>query len=685
MRLFTKWLYVGLLSVFLLVLYFFLNSQYFLNLEYIIKDSVAKRAAKDICSRLLPAKGDIVFVNIDEPTLQAYHKTWPMDRKAIALLIRRLRDAKAVVFSVPIEGATGTSGDDALERVLRLQHNVFLPIRFEFVYPPVAGVAAAERAVRLPWRKALPYVFVGAVNFYENPLGEISGFYPIIGYKGQVVSHLVLKALSFLKGFDDRNFVFSKRLRKFQWQLSNGESFSLPVDYKKGIGLNLVPYAMRDNKIDSVSFTEILPVGLYKKYKNRGISVSGYKEADGKIFIVGVTDPSVAQFFSTTAGAMPLHYLLGYSLKALMQGAVVKAVPLAIQYILLTIALGVLLLSFFYFNWVVRFVVLFFEIVCYLVLFYVLLVKYGVFIFVARPIMSLLLFFPVVSFMLAFHRKFLAQKKEIETGIIIEIKERTTLLPPSDLPWIDTRIKEVRASHIAGGMYDFVQMDNKHIGVAVADVFSSGKDALLKISYLRGFLKSQTTITRQPGEVVYSINKALVKNADMNMTCKFLYLLFDAVKNKVVYSGAGGISFIVLGAEGTSVRCFEAEERILLGISREIFYEPRDVDLKKGDTIIIYTPNIFSMKNKHGRSYDIDRLGKLVLANHKLPSGALIERIARDIKAFIGPDNLQDFALIAIKWLNEPVVSDEQNIYVGISPKERDMLLFYKGKKRGSK
>ncbi len=685
MKTLTKWFYVSLTVLSLVLLYFFLNSQYFLNAEYIFKDYILRKSSVLMSDRLIPLQEQITFVDIDKKTMDAYHKVWPMDRKAMALLARRLKDAKAIIFSISIEGATGTSGDDALEKVLRLQHNVFVPIRFKQIYTPVAGIAPADRVILLPWRKILPYCFVGVLDFYQNPIGNIEGFYPIIGYRGQMISHMVLKVLAFLRGFDDKSFVFSKKSKRLEWALPDSSRFTLPVDYYKGVGLNLAPYALPKHKIESISFTDVLPEGLYRKYKNRGISIMPYAEAADKIFVVGTSEPSVAENVPTIIGQMPLHHVLGYSLSAVLQGSFIRSLPIFLQYLVLILCLGLMAFVFINYRWSAAIVIILLEISGYLFASYFLLTHSGIFVFAIKPIIALLAVFPVILLLKNFHRKIMAQKKEIEAGIITEIKEKTTLLPPSDLPWIDTRIKEVKSMHIAGGMYDFVPMDNKHVAIAVADVFSSGKDALLKISYLRGFLKSQTTISRQPGEVVYSMNKALVKNNSLNMTCRFIYLLFDAVKNKLVYSGAGGVSFIVLGAEGTSVRCFEAEERILLGISREIFYEPREIPLKKGDIVIIYTPNIFSMKNKNGRSYDVDRLGKLVLANHKLPAGALIERLSRDIKSFIGQENLQDFALIAVKWLNEPVVENEENIYVGISKKERDMLLFFKGKKKGNK
>ena len=649
--------------------YFAFFSPKFLNEDYKFKEFIFNTFGKRVVS--LPFEQEIKVIDIDEASLKAYQTEYPINRKLLALILARLKDARQIILALPIQGASGAAGDHALIKVLKQQQNVIIPIKFTKIGANFGGIVNVEGISWLPWRKILPYVMVGGVDFYPSPTGNVEGFYPFFSYRGRIVPHLLSKELGLLEGFDENRFSYSARWNRIKWKFDQ-EEFVLPLDYFKGISIypGLFSYL---TKIKPYSIQDVLPPELYRRYARHGVGIPPTKSFSGEICIVGCTAGPESTFLSFKGHRWPLHHVLAAALISLKSKSFLYCPPLWIQVLLvvmLSFSLGFVLL--FRPKWIISLLPLSLGVVLIL---WGYSLYYRVF-WLGIEWMAVLLSTELVSASLGF-RKELAhrQAKQLEKQVVKEIKEKTTYLP-SHRDWIDMRVKEVVGEEVGSSVYDFIEINQDKIGLAISDVMDKGKEALTKASYLRGLLRSHSIITHQPGEVVYSINKALVKGMGINMSCKFLYALLDASRNRVVFSGAGGVSFIVLDRYRKQVKCYEVEERIPLGLSREIFYEPKDLAIHKGDVLIFYSPCIFNFRNPEGRSYDVDRLGRLILANARLSINGLLDKIVMDIKRFSGIR--EDFVLIAIEWRKDSIDSEDDHIYVGISPKEKNLLLFYK-------
>ncbi len=651
-----------------ITIYFAFFSPKFLNEDYNFKEFIFNLFGKNTVTS---SDEEIAVVDIDEVSLKTYRTEYPVSRKLLALILARLKEAKQIILAIPIQGASGSAGDRALIKVLKRQENVVVPVWFGKLGTNFGGIVNAGVISWLPWRKILPYVMVGGANFYLSPTGSVEGFYPFFSYRGKIVPHLLSKTEALLKGFDENRFSYSPRWNRIKWKFGRKE-FTLPLDYFKGVSIypGLFSYL---SEIKTYSIQEILPPKLYRRYARHGIDIPSTDLLSGKICIVGCTTGPDSTFFTFGNRRWPLHHILAAGLISLRKGDLLYCPPIWVQVLLLAVlslALGFMLL--FRPKWVVTLLPL--SLGGVLILWGYSL-HYRVF-WLGTEWIFVLFTTEIISTLLGMRKEFIRrQAKIIEKRVVKEIKEKTTYLP-SHRDWMDLRVKEVIGEEVGSSMYDFIEINQDKIGLSVSDVMDRGKEALTKISYLRGLLRSHSVITHQPGEVVYSINKALVKAMGITMSCKFLYVLLDASRNRVVFSGAGGVSFIVLDKYRKQVKCYEVEERIPLGLSREIFYEPKDLTVHKGDILLFYAPCIFNFRNPEGRSYDVDRLGKLILANAHLSINSLLDKIVMDIKRFSGTK--EDFALIAIEWKKDSMESGDDDIYVGISPSEKKLLLFYK-------
>ena len=665
------YLIAGLTAV--LCFYFLFLPAKFLILDNNLKQFILKRQSNPLQYNTK----DLLVINIDEETLRSYKVQAPIGRKFLALLLARLKEARLIMLTFPVMGASGTSGDSALLKVLKSQHNIVFPVRFSGIMPSLTGIVSANDVFWLPWKAVLPFVMVGSVDFYTDERGRVQGFYPFFSYKGNVVPHMVIRALGDYLSRDIMNFSVSPKTREISWDSPDSQgNFRLPLDLKGGFDITR---PLSDiNRINAISVSDILPPRLFFHYRHRGVKIPASEKVKGKFCIVGYKGPFGVYYTDGNGSQVPLQELLYKAFAGIRQGQVFRFVPLVGQFFAFLLFLFALIFAARRsYQLMFGIFILIASLIGYSFYFAI---QHNTFFMGIEMLAAVFIAFLLLVVARWRVEQITSSARNLEKYIVKEIKEKTTYLPPY-VDWMDIRIRESYGQEIGGSMYDFVDVGQDKLALVVADVMDLGKSALTKLSYLRGLLRSHSIITHQPGEVVYSVNKALVRGKVVNMSAKFLYVLLDAPNNRLFFSGAGGLSFVVLDRLRKQVKCYEVEERIPLGISREIYYEPREIKIAKGDIVLFYTPSIFNVRNKEGRSYDIDRLGKLLLASAKLPMQALVDKLALDIKSFAAflPE---DFAVIGILWKKEDVLVDEE-LSVGVSKVERDMLLFYSNMKKG--
>src|SRR5215467_189628 len=98
-------------------------------------------------------------------------------------------------------------------------------------------------------------------------------------------------------------------------------------------------------------------------------------------------------------------------------------------------------------------------------------------------------------------------QKELETAWQIQLS-----ILPSEIPKIeglDIAARYVPMTSVAGDFYDFIVVDEKHIGILVADVSGHGMPAALVASMLKIALSAQEAHAADPAQVLLGLNRAL--------------------------------------------------------------------------------------------------------------------------------------------------------------------------------
>ena len=184
---------------------------------------------------------------------------------------------------------------------------------------------------------------------------------------------------------------------------------------------------------------------------------------------------------------------------------------------------------------------------------------------------------------------------------------------------------------VAGDFYDFIEVDEKHIGILIADVSGHGLPSALIASMLQVALSAQVIHASEPAKVLAGLNKALCGKFTRNfVTAAYVYLDLD--RHLMRYAGAGHPP-ILQYRRSTGQATEIMENGVVLGMFAEAAYEALDLPLEPGDRYGLYTDGILEAANPAGEMYGADRFMRFLESSTSLTTDqcadAFLEEIAR--------------------------------------------------------
>src|SRR5438045_8911093 len=125
------------------------------------------------------------------------------------------------------------------------------------------------------------------------------------------------------------------------------------------------------------------------------------------------------------------------------------------------------------------------------------------------------------------------EKKRLDHDLEIA-RDIQRILLPSEAPAIDGfQISgiNVPARQVSGDYFDYIQVDEERLGVAIADVSGKGVPASLIMAICRRVLRAQSPNNPSPADVLGKVNRQLYPDINDDMFISMAYLLLHPVPN----------------------------------------------------------------------------------------------------------------------------------------------------------
>jgi sigma-B regulation protein RsbU (phosphoserine phosphatase) len=238
---------------------------------------------------------------------------------------------------------------------------------------------------------------------------------------------------------------------------------------------------------------------------------------------------------------------------------------------------------------------------------------------------------------------------EMEVGKKIQL----SLLPehPPAIPGVTIAGNLVAASHVGGDYYDYFQRGSQGIDLVIADVTGHSIGSALIMAEARGLLHSLYTTDISVAEILQSLGRLLyddLSRAELFVT--IFYARYDSQSNLLSYADAGHNPPLMYNRETRSFQELDAEG-LMLGVKIDFHYEERQVSIREGDLLVLFTDGIIEACNPSGELFGLDRLKKLISDKSAEEPAMIIEALFRELSLFTLTSAFQDdVSMVVVKF-----------------------------------
>lgn len=202
------------------------------------------------------------------------------------------------------------------------------------------------------------------------------------------------------------------------------------------------------------------------------------------------------------------------------------------------------------------------------------------------------------------------------------------------------------ALELGGDLYDFYDLGEGKIGLAVGDVSGKGVPAALYGAFASGAVRARAFERHPPGGLLARVNRTLRRRGVEGLYCTLTYALFDFRSRKLVLANSGSPYPIHYKASTGACELIELAG-LPLGTFDGSEYEERSRDLERGDILVFHSDGVAEAYNRK-EEYGADRLKDLITSSADVAADTLAERIADDLRAFQGTTPQSDDATFVV-------------------------------------
>ncbi len=251
------------------------------------------------------------------------------------------------------------------------------------------------------------------------------------------------------------------------------------------------------------------------------------------------------------------------------------------------------------------------------------------------------------------------EEETLRRDIALASEVQRRLLPEASplTEFADFAAISVPARRIGGDYYDFVELRDREIGIALADVSGKGVAAALIMSVVQASLR---IISSEGGvslpRLVARMNEFVYRSTPESKYATFFYAQLDE-QRRLRYVNAGHNAPYLLRAEGRATAGSAPADieqlsvgGTVVGMFPEMGYEEATVELYPGDVLLAFTDGVPEAQNPESEEFGEERLQQLLRQSAHLPADEISARISAEMKNWIrDAEQYDDLTFIVMK------------------------------------
>ncbi|MEK7468844.1 MAG: SpoIIE family protein phosphatase [Planctomycetota bacterium] len=249
------------------------------------------------------------------------------------------------------------------------------------------------------------------------------------------------------------------------------------------------------------------------------------------------------------------------------------------------------------------------------------------------------------------------QTKAMEHELSIAVDIQSNLLPKRipKIPKFEIGAYYRPSKEVGGDYYDFIQIDQNHLGVIVADVSGKGIPGSMVMTMARSLIRMEAERNLSTADTLIKTNRILARDIRRGMFVTCLYALIDVQKNSMLVSSAGHNPMVVY-RKATNKYELINPNGIALGFDKGPIFErtikEQSIPYGPGDRFVLYTDGVVEAMSPRNVEFGDERFYKMVQTLADKDSNVFINTIVKALDDHQGDgEQHDDITLVTVRVL----------------------------------
>lgn len=228
------------------------------------------------------------------------------------------------------------------------------------------------------------------------------------------------------------------------------------------------------------------------------------------------------------------------------------------------------------------------------------------------------------------------EREQMRRELELARRIQSRLLPPGppSLPRLDVAAANAMSQQVGGDYYDFISLEDGHIGFCIADVAGKGVGAALLMSSVKTALVSSAAVETAPALLTGRVNRLLEQSIEPGRFVTFFLASLDPASMRLEYVNAGHPAPMLVRAGGGVERLERGG--IILGIDAAATFEAGSVTLEPGDLLAMFTDGVTEAQGADEELFGDARIESVLHLNRERTAEEVLNALIEAVKSYEG-------------------------------------------------
>ena len=209
------------------------------------------------------------------------------------------------------------------------------------------------------------------------------------------------------------------------------------------------------------------------------------------------------------------------------------------------------------------------------------------------------------------------------------------------------------AREVGGDYYDFLELADGRLGIAIGDVSGKGVGAALMMASLEASLRAVASVVDDPAELMERVNSLIYQASASNRFATLFYAQYEPTTRRMSYVNAGHNPPVVVRNCAGPCRVSRLETGgPVIGLLPHRSYERGVFLCEARDLMVLFTDGVSESMNGRDEEWGEERLIELAKTCHGLSALEGMRRILAAAQAFAaGASQHDDMTLVVLRLI----------------------------------